>query len=362
MKIRKWHIAGLAASALMAGSGHSYEIGSGSVVKTTFDVHETLTALAMQCRDAQAGPTFDCRSYADKIAGTTQPRNRIAEEKGELNDLPYTVRWPDDPTRMLDQTSSKILFGAKMHDACSREVSGDARVDQAGLACSSHYGRLSFFHAMQVPQWPQADNERTRRLITQWADFAFRAATDKAFRDTDYCTAVAAAGPDLKTEMTFSDEKWCDQKRGGKQWKVRTLFALHCKSWVDTNRCWERINDFGDATAVAAAKGAILHLIQDSYSQAHVWRPTAEGWPAREKGPFAPIIACAPAKQFYRYSEQDGLMHDSADRAPQLDKSCFEPGHVIDDAITASATALYWLDKGDREAFAKYLGEHVFAG
>ena len=99
------------------------------------------------------------------------------------------------------------------------------------------------------------------------------------------------------------------------------------------------------------ARGALLHVIQDSFSQSHAMRGPATT-------PFTPRIVCMVPTGFYNYLGQEG--HADADHIPALDESCLGNGS-IDDPITASAMALHHMDRrtGARE-FNCYLQARVF--
>lgn len=91
----------------------------------------------------------------------------------------------------------------------------------------------------------------------------------------------------------------------------------------------------------SAARGALLHLIQDSYSQSHVARgkePSAGG--------FEPLVECTYPREYYDYSQQDSGEHNKADKAPRLGESCVA-GAQADDVVTATAVVI-WMLKNDK--------------
>jgi hypothetical protein len=226
----------------------------------------------------------------------------------------------------------------------------------------------------------------TRRLILAWARFAYRAATDKSFRDTNYCDALKASDTDetLRARLAFSDETWCQRRRKTfwgiplfghyEPWTVKTLFSLQCSNPIQEKRCWERSGRHGDDTARMAAIGALLHLVQDSFSQSHVARVPVGGAARGPRGPFEPWVVCSRPSAYYDYEEQnlaepddEGNVvedpHAKADFAPRLDPNCKDPkNRAADDVITASAAVLYYTrpEHKNEKAFIDYLATWVF--
>jgi hypothetical protein len=355
----------------------AYQIGSGSIAKKGFDLHETFTALARTCLSAGLAQGVGCTSLFPEVSQKSMQMKAKAS-----NSEPYASRWPDDPTRMLDRDPSKIRFGAQLFDDCESALGGGgAAIDQAGLLCSSHYGRLQFMHAQATAN--DQNPADTRRKMLAWAMFAYRAATDPSFRSTGYCQAVAAtADAGLKAALTLGDQSLCEDRRVKilglfpkryNGWKVGTLFALHCPNPLQEKACWERTGDYGDETARMAARGALLHLIQDSFSQAHAVRVNPGERAPGPRGPFEAKIVCRAPTLFYDYIVQNRPMpddrgqtvddpHAAADFPPTLDGSCLVPKPEVDDIITASAMVLHYVDHPDARAFETYMRTRVFPG
>lgn len=284
---------------------------------------------------------------------------------------------------MLDRILSQPRLGLHFLTGCSRAFGSGRAIDQVGLLCSSHYGRLQFMHAQATLEDREHDGA-TRQNIIAWADFAFKAATDAQFRGQNYCAAVDALRAldqrGLRVALSFSNESLCQQRsrrfRGGRigtyrPWTVRTLFALHCPNPAQELACWERSGDYGDESARFAAIGALLHLVQDSYSQSHVARvPEGESMPPAN-GPFRPRVVCRAPSAYYDYQEQNLPLrnaegrtgsdaHKAADFRPALDPSCRMADRKVDDIITASAAVLYYVRRGDAAGFRRYLETRVF--
>jgi hypothetical protein len=372
-----------AAAALIAVPAAAYQIGTNLPPLAEYlDLHESFTAVARECLGGGSERPVDCGSLLNKANSSSRVRNPKPENREE-----YASRWPDDPTRMLEGHPSKIRIGLQLNDDCKTALGRGRAVDVAGLLCSGHYGRLQFIHA-QASKEDARDTALTRRIILSWARFAYRAATEKEFRDSNYCEALKRKGTDeaLRARLSFSSEYWCERRRKTfwgiplwghySPWTVRTLFALQCSNPVQEKICWERGGKHGDETARMAAIGALLHLVQDSYSQAHVARvPEGKAAPG-PRGPFAPLVVCSRPSLYYDYEVQNLPMrddegnitedpHGKADFPPTLDRSCKDlRTRSVDDIITASAVVLYYVHPGRKNEteFMTYLENRVFPG
>ena len=115
-----------------------------------------------------------------------------------------------------------------------------------------------------------------------------------------------------------------------------------------------------DALARMAARGALLHMIQDSYSASHAARTIGE-FPS-EAGPYTAQISCLFPRHFYQYDKQNPSVHGKADRPPVKATSCASINEA-DDAVTASAVTLWSLrpESGvSAEDYIAYLKARVF--
>ena len=346
------------ASASEIGSGGSIEKGR------AHDIHETITDLAVECVERSVDLPNDCSDLHPEIG------KRVTEDRREdVLTLSYASRWPDDPQRILDQSVTQIRFGLPLLEGCKTALEAGTAINRTGLLCASHFGRLQFMHAMMSPEAP-ADYEDQRSLILAWADFAFRAGTDASFAYKDYCATIAElTNEDLRRALTFDNAdaeegSFCKPRRHPvflwrtyPPWKVSTLFSFSCEEPVNLGTC----GVVSEIVARQAAQGAIVHLIQDSYSQSHASRsPDGSTLPAR--GPFDPQVVCSPPRAFYVYQDQVGEtdVHKPADAVPSLHENCLAEDRSIDDVVTASAKAIYFMRNSDRDAFLVFLEEAVF--
>ncbi|GAA0278232.1 hypothetical protein GCM10009127_18960 [Alteraurantiacibacter aestuarii] len=369
MILRKLGAIAMAAAILAPMPAGAYKIGSTVPTQSFDDLHETMTRLALECFDAAEGGAIDCRALLGRIATDSQ-RRRGSPADG----LSYATRWPDDPSRMLDNDRTLPKFGVLLARKCSPYTGEGQRINTAGLLCSSHFGRLSFLHAMRNPGEEQSFDE-VRELMLAGALFAFDTATDKDFREGDFCDTVQKLGnAQLQDALTFSADTFCHRRRKHvlfvipdgwyEAWKVQTFFALECGNSLRSLTC----NELGGDVAQAAATGAILHMIQDSFSQAHVYRSDTDvdGQGALPVGPYIPRITCEIPRAVYDYEAQTAAgadIHDAADHDPMhIDASCTDQDRKVDDPLTASARVIAFIrsPQPDRAAFERYLRSQYF--
>lgn len=313
-------------------------------------VHEAMSLLAQQClEDAEGTEPRDCRNYYTHLA--TLSRHRPS---GTYDDLQIAVRWPDDPARQV--TSPGILnFGANMGIGCegrirrrweqNREV---PRLDEVGILCSSHFGRLQFLHAQAVVG---EQDGQTRERILDWADLTFRIATGRV-RPTERICSYMESNRSAIADSFALDPSRCES------WTFATFFGWRCANPASMGRCPPLMPHAGaNALAVRTARGALLHLIQDSYSQSHVARGAGPARPNR----YDHRVDCSLPTRFYSFYGQKG--HGAADQVPRVDENwnCRRDDREADDAITASAMALYHMERrSDPAVFSCYLQRRVF--
>ena len=347
------------------GTANASEIGSGGSIEKgrALDIHETITDLALECVQRSAARPADCSDLHPKIKDKA-----AANRREDTQTQSYAARWPDDPQRVLDQTSTQIRFGLPLLEGCKTAFENGEAINRVGLLCASHFGRLQFMHAMTAADGPK-DLDDQRKLVLAWADFAFRAATDRAFGEQPYCDTISNLdNENLKRSLTFdnvdAENSFCKTRQHPvfiwkeyAPWKVSTLFSFSCEEPINLNTC----GVVSDDLARKAAAGAVLHLIQDSYSQSHASR-RPDGVILPPTGPFLSEVVCEPVRAFYVYQDQIAKVdaHKPADLTPDLHANCAPARRKVDDVITASANAIYFMNNSDLEGFRNYLAERVF--
>ncbi|HYG47183.1 MAG TPA: hypothetical protein VD846_04490 [Allosphingosinicella sp.] len=361
MKRSKWLLIG---AAFAGTAAHGYEIRVHKIFQLKRDVHESMTAVAEDCLRRAAGdqPSRCWRSSKELAA-------RSKSNRGErYSDIQKASRWSDDPTRQ-DRRLSFLKIGYNIVKGCPKWVDASRRIEDAGLLCSSHFGRLQFLHAQAVDEDKSAAD--TYRRIMDWADFAFRVARDtrlddgRRLLDMNYCSAVDLEPESLKQMMRC-------ETGGYSEWTVSTFFALTCGNPLSSSTCPEPGDpDKGRRMARLAARGSLLHLVQDSFSQSHASRRIGSPLPhSGEPHGFEPRVVCSYPTAYFNYKAQERDApggHKAADAPPRRDDSCDDDPRTAapadpqtDDVVTASAMVLWHLEHGTRESFRQYLISRVF--
>jgi hypothetical protein len=311
-------------------------------IRPVAGVHEAFTLLAERCRaEAGASQPRDCLHYADEVSRWTGRRS-----DNSYDPIQRAVRWPDDPLRQLSSAAGVVRYGRSMSSSCPRIVRETAAIDRMSLTCASHFGPLQFFHAMASANRESA--EQTRARILDWADLTYRIAIGQVPMSTNICSYFRANPSDISPSFTFDDPAIC-APGDPREWTFAAFFSQECDSPTSTTDC-DRVSE---EQAMAAARGALLHVIQDSYSQSHA----ARGRPLATGG-YRPRVVCRLPTSFYNYLGQAG--HGDADSQPEFDQTCGQ-GAEADDVITASAMALQFLNRrADPGELNCYLQARVF--
>jgi hypothetical protein len=154
----------------------------------------------------------------------------------------------------------------------------------------SHFGDLQFLHAMASDLGAPA--EATRMEILDWMEFAWRVASG-----------------DLKAESRMKSVK---------QSTIRHRFR--CSEWTVADIFILGRNDKLRPMLDRVAFGALLHVVQDSFSPAHVNR---EEPVARETCPGATgVLHPGRIREFHTYARQDSKKHDAMDTRSAMVELC----------------------------------------
>ena len=329
-------------------------------------IHEGMTGLAEQCVAAQTD------AQPENCDSTGLEDNSSWSLTANYSDLQIGSRWSDDPTRFVLK-SGFPNFAVAMSGGCEERLAkiGNDKTRRAelGLLCNSHYGDMQFLHAMASPDETTSDSfER----MMDWARLSYRIAVGEIGPSVGYCDYLREGNAGVISEdllaagLPFCDDrkkKFLFVKTGTyPKWRMHTLFSMTCKNPFQSKRCTEAIGAKGVTMAVNGASGALLHLVQDSYSQSHAVRdPDAD---IKEPKPKA---ICQPVRSFYEYVEQtnSNFVHGTADDVP---KFVCEENSGIHDPVTASANVIWFIQQGQNSKdkkewennFVQYLTRHVF--
>lgn len=297
-------------------------------------VHERITRLAEYCAKLEPMPVR-----------CSLPRTQSGFSDVDWKSGTYTraVRWPDDPTHQGNILGIvKFAINAGLGKCVDYLNPGQPF---AGLMCNSHYGKFQFMHAMSSSD--KETNKQTRELILAWSKFTFGVASRRIPADAPFCETVRMEGGPLAEVLAPKEFPYCEDRVTARAtypaWKVRTLFVLSCRNPFSSATCSEAIGDPANELARRNATGALLHLIQDSFSRSHASRAQDNA-----RGPYLSQIDCAPVRKFYLYS-LNKRYHGAADKPPVFSPECGDQSRILD-PITASARILRGIAVGDQSA------------
>ncbi|GHD05091.1 hypothetical protein GCM10007320_66670 [Pseudorhodoferax aquiterrae] len=294
-------------------------------------VHEAITLNALDCT-AAAGSEAQCLT-----------RDAIQQHQVLL----YGVRWPDDPPFALNRdkpprTSScnpAVALRSTAQPKCWATLFADAgTAAKANLAKDSstpafgpgeyilyrsHFGDLQFFHSMAAHDGEMA--AVTQRRMKTWAQFLWGVATktlptDRFIRDME----PAALGEYFPGDITATN--------------------LLATGIVEVRKDLSQV-----------AMGALLHMVQDSFSQAHSGRVAETGAMCPETSRFA-----QPGRidRFYSYAGQLGSAHDREDTFSSLHMHTLQVSPTV---VDASRNFLTLWKEGASWEEAEKLFDCVFA-
>jgi len=228
-------------------------------------VHEIITRQARQ-------------QYLQACAATDRAeacRHEFLPQRVIQDSLVRGVWWNDDPNQTLYKAWAPRWL-AYMHDA-HRRASNSTKIDDSYMMqYRSHYGDMQFLHSMASANQETASD--TRQRILMWGEFAYRVSLGEFSQKTRF-QDVPVAG--------------LDHYFGGRHanWEIR---------WILQPRYLLRDSprDFEEH-----ALGSLLHMVQDSYSAAHVERRLSPS----EACPAGSIVG------FNSYTDQNPSRHGQAD-------------------------------------------------
>ncbi|PZP94221.1 MAG: hypothetical protein DI587_26295 [Variovorax paradoxus] len=294
-------------------------------------VHEAITLNALGC-SVEAGSEAECVTL-----------DAIKQHQVLL----YGVRWPDDPPFALNRSSPprtsscnpSVTLRSTAQPKCWATLFSDAaatakvnlKKDPASpafgpgdyLLYRSHFGDLQFFHAMAAHDGELA--AVTQRRMKSWAQFLWGIATktlptDQFIRDLE----PAALGDYFPGDITATN--------------------LLATGIVEVRKDLSHV-----------AMGALLHMVQDSFSQAHSGRGAETG----AMCPGSPRFA-QPGRieRFYSYAGQVGSAHDREDTFASLNVHTLQVSPTV---VDASKGFLALWNEGASWDEAEKLFDCVFA-
>ena len=294
-------------------------------------VHEAITLNALDCV-VQAGLEKQCLTTEAVRA------NQV---------LLYGARWPDDPPFALNRASPpriadcnpKVTLRSTAQPKCWKGLFSDAdktakqrmssKPDEPAfgpgdyLLYRSHFGDLQFFHSMASYDGETATE--TRQRMRMWAQFLWGVATKEIPTDR----FIRTLGVD-QLEHYFPGDM--------------TATNLFATGIVEVRKDLDKV-----------AMGALLHMLQDSFSQAHAGRNAESGAMCEAIPRFA-----QPGRisQFYSYAGQVGSLHDHEDTFTALGLQTLQVNPSVVDA--SRAFLALWKENAPWSEAEKYF-DCVFA-
>lgn len=299
-------LAGLGGNWLLDPLGQFAMNGMLPMVKNP--VHEAITLSAVGCNPSP-GQEKACVVLNEVLV------NRI---------LLYGVRWPDDPPFALDRNNPPAISncdpqvtlrstaqpkcwlglfndaGAKAKTILAKTPGKPAYGPGHYMLYRSHYGDLQFFHSMAAYDGERAIETQIR--MKMWAQFLWGIAIGKVPTDKYIRTlGFEALTPYFPGDITATN-----------------LFATGI---VEVRKSLDKV-----------ALGVLLHMVQDSFSQAHTDRAPESGGQCEQMPQFA-----MPGKitQFYSYAQQAGHMHDQEDTFNALGLQTLQTSPTVIDVSRA---------------------------
>jgi hypothetical protein len=274
-------------------------------------VHESITLAALGCT-VTPGSERTCIT-----------ENAVLENRTLL----YGVRWPDDPPFPLNRNKPPRITGCDVRvtlrstsqPLCWNGLFKDAQTtahSQAGAAPGkpafgtgdyllyrSHFGDLQFFHAMAAYDGEQAQD--TQRRMKMWAQFLWGIATQTLAKDK-FIKTLGVPGLDAYFPGDMS------------------AINLLATGIVEVRKDLHQV-----------AIGTLLHMVQDSFSQAHAERTDASGGQCDAVPRFA-----QPGRivRFYGYAGQNGPAHDKEDTFDALELQTLQVSPNVVDVSRAFLT------------------------
>lgn len=249
-------------------------------------VHEAITLNALDCT---ANPS-------DELSCVT------VSSVGKYRSLLYGVRWPDDPPFVLNRRSPPRLsdcdvrvtlrstsqpkcwldlFRAADKDAKQRlKANPDAPAFGLGeyMLYRSHFGDLQFFHSMAAHEGEPASS--TLQRMKMWTQFLWGIANQQLPRDRFLrMLDIPHLGGYFPGDITATN--------------------LLASGIVEVRKDLDQV-----------AMGALLHMVQDSFSQSHAARNPETGAVCEGLPRFSQPGSISG---FYTYAGQEGSLHDHED-------------------------------------------------
>lgn len=319
------------------------------------EYHEDMSLDSMYCAKISKIKPTSCSNRPDSWKEGLDLAN-ISIGVMSQEEMINAVRFPDDPVKELSLTNpiglTRWLWNMGVV-GCEGKSNGLVQ----GLRCSSHYGPFQFIHAMSSENGIPA--KETKAKIMAWVEYlTLIIKNEDRFITFDYCNYWSSQqekqNPIAKLMIPEGQNGFPCKLASGNPWTIATPFAFHCKFKIVT--CDVNLNE---KNIKQNAIGALLHLIQDSYTQGHAIRGNCCDNVSKID---IAKYQCVPIKQFNSYQNQNKDQHAIADSMPSSGDSCLNNRNQHD-PITAGAVILWMIKNKDKNLINSipiYLNENVF--
>jgi hypothetical protein len=326
----------------------------------TGEYHEAMTWDSMYCAQISQTKPSVCPSRPDDWSEGID-LEKIQIGIFTLEQAEKAIRFPDDPVQELSFKNPIGLIRWSWNMGivgCEGKTTGI----QQGLRCSAHYGPFQFLHAMSGKEGVSA--KETKEKIMAWSNYLARIIeNDKQpdgihFIDQPYCNywskQLSENNPIAAHMMPNGVQSFPCVVDEGPDWTVASMFGFYCKNKIincDVDRTHENVK--------RKAIGALLHMIQDSYSQGHSLRgDCCDGKSKLELAKYQ----CEAISQFNSYAKQNKKRHGYADGEPFAGDSCSDTSEVHD-PILAGAIVLWNIKNNNKtliSSITEYLDRYIF--
>lgn len=262
-----------------------------------FPVHETMTVLAYDCSETPD----DCHGY-----DTGRP---VRRPPGMVRSIIIGSEWNDDPDYLIRR---KVMGAAQYwclyKDAekwadCNKHSGPGCRIVQDPMMLyRTLFGDLQFLHAMASTDNEIADE--TKKKIMAWAKFTYNIYVSKEKGNLAKRT-ISSFNPEISNIIgkDYTIGALFDPARVG-----RMPFTVpgRCGHYEPSGRP-RAYNHSAETDVKDIALGSLLHMVQDSYSESHVYR---------ELGCNIAMSTKEKIILFRNYGSQNPGHHREADRLP----------------------------------------------
>lgn len=266
-------------------------VGFWGIEQFTHPVHETITNRIYGCETDKACAITVGNSYM-------QPAAPMAVLAG--------VRWNDNPPFRLTDTSlsgcKNVYVQLPMEGSCWASVFSDGKKkataatgsvlykyqpdksEQYSMLLRSHFGDLQFLHAMASHPGERAGE--TYDNVMMWAEFVWRITSSEYERGT----SISEASVKVPRLMDFFGLR-------------ETVQSIFFKGEAGYNKDYREF-----------AFGTLLHMVQDSYSEAHMARHDPDGHGCEKTRYDSP----GQVVKFFTYVGQDSKKHGLKDEMKEV--------------------------------------------